>query len=361
MKTYILKRLLLIPPTLLGVLFLNFLLIQWAPGGPVDRALADLQGLSGDVTQIGGGQEVIDLLGGEDTHLYRGGQGIDPELIKSIEKMYGFDQPFWTRFGLMLKRYLTGDLGESYFSRKPVSKLLWSRLPVSISLGLWGTLCVYLLSIFLGMAKARSHGGRFDVWTSFVVIAGYAIPGFLFGVLLIVLFAGGSVWQIFPLRGMVSEGWGQFSFWHKIGDYFWHLALPLLTQVLGGFASLTFLTKNAFLEEFNKPYVLTAYAKGLSETRVLFGHIFRNAFLVLLVGFPQAFLHMFFTSAFLVEIIFSLDGLGLLGFTSAMTRDYPVIFGTLYVFTLLSLLLHLVGDFLYIKVDPRMSFEKQRL
>ena len=359
MSGYFIRRLLLVPPTLLGVLFLNFLLIQSAPGGPVEQAIAELQGLSGDATSFVSGAERPDMSAlNQDTHLYRGGSGLDPQIVRDIEKMYGFDKPFWTRFGLMVQKYLTGDLGMSYFKGRPVNDLIKNCLPVSISLGVWSTLLVYFISIFLGIAKACRHGTSFDVTTSFVVILGYAVPGFLFGVLLILLFAGGSFWSIFPLRGLTSPGWEDFSLLHKVGDYFWHMALPLLTQVLSGFASLTFLTKNAFLEELNKPYVLTAYAKGLTERQVLFGHVFRNAFLVLLVGFPQAFLHMFFTGAFLVEIIFSLDGLGLLGFTAAITRDYPVIFGTLYIFTLLSLFLHIIGDFLYVKVDPRLHFDR---
>ncbi|TGW14554.1 microcin C ABC transporter permease YejB [Candidatus Hepatobacter penaei] len=361
MRGYFLKRVLLAVPTLLGILFLNFLLIQWAPGGPVEQMVAQLQGLSGDGTSGLSGAEQSDMTSfAEDHHLYRGGSGLDPQIIRDIEKMYGFDKPFWTRFLLMIKKYLTGDLGVSYFKGRSVASLIMEKLPVSISLGLWSTLLVYSLSIVLGVAKARAHKTTFDVVTSFVVIIGYAVPGFLFGVLLVLLFAGGSFWSWFPLRGLTSPDFETLSLWGKVCDYFWHMALPLLTQVLSGFASLTFLTKNAFLEEMNKPYVLTAYAKGLSARQVLFGHVFRNACLVLLVGFPQAFLHLFFTGAFLVEIIFSLDGLGLLGFTAAITRDYPVIFGTLYVFTLLSLLLHIVGDFLYMKVDPRVHFEKRR-
>ena len=359
MRGYFLRRLLLVPPTLLGILFLNFLLIQWAPGGPVEQALAELQGLSGDATAFVSGAGPVDAAAlSQDAHLYRGGAGLDPQIVRDIEKMYGFDKPFWTRFGLMVRKYLTGDLGTSYFKGRPVAELVKGALPVSISLGLWSTLLVYFVSIFLGIAKARRHGTKFDVITSFVVILGYAVPGFLFGIVLILLFAGGSFWSIFPLRGLTSPGFEDFSLLHRVGDYFWHMALPLLTQVLTGFASLTFLTKNAFLDEMNKPYVWTAYAKGLSERQVLFGHVFRNAFLVILVGFPQAFLHMFFTGAFLVEIIFSLDGLGLLGFTAAITRDYPVIFGTLYIFTLLSLFLHIIGDFLYVKVDPRLHFDR---
>lgn len=359
MNLYFLKRLLLIVPTLFGVLLLNFMLIQWAPGGPVQQMIAEIQGLSGDATQIGG--QTVDTMASlsVDSALYKEGGGIDPEVIRAIEKMYGFDKPFWVRFGIMVKKYMTGDLGDSFFKHRPVSALILERLPVSISLGLWSTLLVYFVSILLGIQKARRHRDRFDVISSFVVILGYAVPGFLFGVLLIILFAGGSFWSLFPLRGLASPHWADLSMWGKVGDYFWHMALPLLTQVLSGFASLTFLTKNAFLEEMNKPYVITAYAKGLSEYQVLFRHVFRNAFLVLLVGFPQAFLHMFFTGAFLVEIIFSLDGLGLLGFTSAIMRDYPVIFGTLFVFTLFSLVLHLVGDFLYMKVDPRLHFDKK--
>lgn len=358
MQTYFIRRFLLIAPTLLGILFLNFLLIQWAPGGPVEQMIAELQGFSSDSTaHLSGATQNLTLPGSETDSLYRGGQGIDPEMVKEIKKMYGFDKPFWSRFFLMLKKYLTGDLGKSYFKHKQVAELIKEKLPISISLGLWSTFFVYLISITLGVAKARTHQSTFDVITSFAVILGYAIPGFLFGILLVLLFAGGSFWSIFPLRGLTSNHWHELSFFGKMLDYAHHMVLPLLTQVLGGFASLTFLTKNAFLEEFGKPYVVTAYAKGLTQRRVLWGHVFRNAVLVLVVGFPQAFLHLFFTGALLVEIIFSLDGLGFLGFQAALSRDYPVIFGTLYVFTLLSLLLHIVGDWLYMKVDPRLHFE----
>jgi len=359
-RSYFIRRLALVIPTLLSILFLNFLLIQWVPGGPVERMLAEIQGLSSESTSrfSGGNTDTLTSLG-ENTSLYKGGKGLPPKLIKEIEAMYGFDKPFWTRFKNMLTKYLTGDLGKSYFKNETVWNLIKEKMPVSLSLGVWSTVLTYLISVTLGILKARRHRSFFDITTSFIVILGYAIPGFLFGIALIILFAGGSFWSIFPLRGLSSSGFETLSFWGKCADYAYHMALPLLTQVLGSFASLTFLTKNAFLEELNKPYVMTAYAKGLSERQVLWGHVFRNAVLVLVVGFPRAFLNLFFTGALLVEIIFSLDGLGYLGFNAAITRDYPLIFGTLYIFTLTSLILHIIGDWLYTKVDPRLSFKRQ--
>lgn len=358
MVMYLLKRLLLVPPTLLGILFLNFLIVQIAPGGPVEQMIAQMQGIAVDAT--GRLTGVVQDHGGSEDDLYRGGQGLSPELIQEIEKMYGFDKPFWTRFGLTIRNYLRGNFGDSFFRGKPVFELLKERLPVSISLGLWSTLILYGISIPLGVRKALKHGTLFDAWTSVLVIVGYAIPGFLFAILLIVFFAGGSFWSWFPLRGLVSSDWETFSWGHKILDYAWHMALPLLTQVLGGFAALTLLTKNAFLEETCKQYVTTARSKGLTERSILFRHVFRNASLVLVAGFPSALLHLLFTGSLLIEIVFSLDGLGLLGFTAAVNRDYPVIFGTVCVFTLISLLLHILGDFLYVFVDPRIHFEKRK-
>jgi microcin C transport system permease protein len=359
MGSYILKRLLLIIPTLLGILFLNFLIVQIAPGGPVERMIAQLQGNNIDPTARFTGA-TSEMRGGGEPSLYQGAEGLSPEMIRDIEKMYGFDQPFWVRFWRMIKMYLGGDLGESYFRGKPVFDLICERLPISISLGLWSTLILYGVSIPLGIRKAYHNGSSFDSWTSFLIIAGYAIPGFLFAILLIILFAGGSFWSFFPLRGLVSPHWDSLSWGGKILDYFWHMALPLLTQVLGGFAALTLLTKNAFLEEISKQYVMTARSKGLTEGRVLFRHVLRNASLVLIAGFPSAFLHLIFTGALLIEIVFSLDGLGLLGFSAAINRDYPIIFGTLFIFTLLGLLLHIVGDLLYMAVDPRINFDRRR-
>jgi microcin C transport system permease protein len=359
MSPYIIKRILLIPPTLLGILFFNFLLVQFAPGGPVEQMIAEIQGTSmGSGANIGGSGGAVDTAL---THDHTLGQTvIDPELIEQIKKQYGMDKPFWTRFFLMVKKYAQFDLGESYFRGKTVVALIREKLPVSISLGFWSALLVYAISIPLGIAKAVRAGTRFDVWTSFFVILGYAVPGFLFGTLLILFFAGGSFFSWFPLKGLVSANWEQLSWAGKILDYAWHMTLPLLTQVLGGFASLTLLTKNAFLEEMGKQYVLTARAKGLTAKRILWAHIFRNACLVLVVSFPRAFLHLLFTGALLVEILFSLDGLGFLGFNATLTRDYPVIFGTLFVFTLFSLVLHIIGDLLYRQVDPRINFERRQ-
>lgn len=361
MLSYVLKRLTLVPITLFGILCLNFVVVQWAPGGPVERMIGELQGLDGggDLGRLSAGTDTFDASQqGADEGLYRGGSGLDPAIIKQVEKMYGFDKPLWTRFWSMLGRYLRLDLGESYFKRKPVGQLLLSKLPVSISLGFWSVLLVYAVSISLGVAKARRHGRPFDTISSIAVILGYAVPGFLFGLLLIILFAGGSFWSIFPLHGLTSQNAEMWPLGARIADYFWHMVLPLCTQVLGGFASLTLLTKNAFLEELSKPYVTTARAKGLPESKVLYHHVFRNALLVLAVGFPGMFLHMFFTGALLTEVLFSLDGLGLLGYQSMLMRDYPVIFGTLFVFTLFSMLLHLFSDLLYMKIDPRVHFEQ---
>ena len=357
--SYLLKRLLLVIPTLLGILFLNFLIVQLAPGGPVDQMIAQVQGNAVDPSARLSGASP-QFAGAESEHtLYRGADGLSPEIIAEIKRLYGFDQPFWTRFITTLSRYADGDLGVSYFRGERVAQLIWDRLPVSISLGLWSTLILYGVSIPLGMIKARRQGSLFDVWTSVLIIIGYAIPGFLFALMLIILFAGGSFFSFFPLRGLISEEWATLSWAGKVADYAWHMTLPLCTQLLGGFAALTLLTKNAFLEELSKAYVTTARAKGIGGRRVLMGHVFRNASLVLVSRFPAAFLHMFFTGALFVEIVFSLDGLGLLGFTATVNRDYPVIFGTLFVFTLLGLLLHVVGDMLYTLVDPRINFKKQ--
>lgn len=362
MIAYIIRRFLLIFPTVLGILTINFFIIQAAPGGPVEQVIARLQGTDVSATAriSGAGQDEV-VSATKPTFSteskYRGAQGLDPELIKEIEKLYGFDKPVHVRFFMMLKSYARFDLGDSFFRDQSVVQLIISKMPVSISLGLWSTLLIYSLSIPLGIRKAVKHGSRFDVWSSTAVIIGNAVPVFLFAIILIVLFAGGSYFDWFPLRGLTSDNFSDLSLLGKIGDYFWHLALPILALVIGGFATLTMLTKNSFLDEINKQYVVTARSKGITERRVLYGHVFRNAMLIIIAGFPSAFISMFFTGSLLIEIIFSLDGLGLLGFESTINRDYPVMFGTLYVFTLLGLLLKLVSDITYMFVDPRIDFE----
>ena len=355
MLAYICKRLLLIIPTLFGILIINFLIIQAAPGGPVEQAIAKLEGFEGATSRFsGGGAEVS--TGGSN---YRGAQGLDPALIKEIEQQYGFDKPAPERLWIMIKNYAHFDFGSSFFRDAKVTDLILEKMPVSISLGLWSTLIMYLVSIPLGIAKATRHGTHFDVWTSSAIIIGYAIPAFLFAILLIVVFAGGSYWDWFPLRGLTSNNFDQLSLGGKILDYFWHLALPVTALVIGNFATMTFLTKNSFLDEIGKQYVVTAKAKGLSNNRVLYGHVFRNAMLLVIAGFPSAFIGIFFTGSLLVEVIFSLDGLGLMSFEAAVNRDYPVVFGTLFIFTLLGLLVKLIGDLTYSLVDPRIDFERR--
>ncbi|MBT3789759.1 MAG: microcin C ABC transporter permease YejB [Alphaproteobacteria bacterium] len=365
MLAYIIRRLALIIPTLFGIMVLNFFIIQLAPGGPVEQMIAQISGTAVDATARIGGADQGETSSRNNQSAtssggiskYRGAQGLDPEFIKEIEKLYGFDKPVAERFWMMMKNYVQLDFGDSYFRDRAVVDLVLDKMPVSISLGLWTTLLVYLISIPLGVAKAVRDGSRFDVVSSAVVIIGNAIPGFLFAVLLVVLFAGGSYWDVFPLRGLMSENWDSLSTFDKVLDYFWHLALPVIAMVIGGFATLTMLTKNSFIEEINKQYVLTARAKGLSENRVLYGHIFRNAMLIVIAGFPGAFLGILFTGSLLIEVIFSLDGLGLLGFEAALARDYPVVFGTLFFFTLLGLIMNLVGDLMYVIIDPRIDFE----
>ena len=366
MLNYIFKRLFLIIPTLFGILTVNFLIIQAAPGGPVEKAIAQIKGTDVSITEkftsTGGeqsqsSQNKINLNFNESK--YRGSQGIDPDLIKELEKQYGFDKPPLERFFEMIKNYLFFDFGESFYKDQTVIALIIEKLPVSISLGLWTTLLIYLISIPLGIKKAVRDGSKFDVYTSSLIIIGYAIPGFLFAIFLIVIFAGGSYLDIFPLRGLVSDNWDQLPFFNKILDYFWHLALPVLAMVIGGFASLTMLTKNSFLDEINKQYVMTAKAKGVGEQKVLYGHVFRNAMLIVISGFPSAFINILFTSSLLIEVIFSLDGLGLLGFEAALGRDYPVVFGSLYIFTLIGLLLRLASDLTYVLIDPRIDFESR--
>ncbi len=356
MLAYALRRILLMVPTLFAIILVNFVIVQAAPGGPVDQLIAELRGTAGSgLGQVGGG-------GGElrststSANQNRGARGLDPDFIVQLNKLYGFDKPAPERFWRMLKDYLHFDFGTSFYQGQPVIDLIAQKLPVSISLGLWTTLLTYLISIPLGIRKAVTDGSTCAVWTSGVIVVGYALPGFMFAVLLIVLFAGGSYLSWFPLRGLVSDNWASYSWPHRIGDYFWHIALPVLSLVISGFASLTMLTKNCFLDEINKQYVVTARAKGLSERRVLYGHVFRNAMLLVIAGFPAAFIGILFTGALLVEVIFSLDGLGLLGFQAAIGRDYPIMFGTLYVYTLVGLALKLLSDLSYMFVDPRIDF-----
>ncbi|HLW91572.1 MAG TPA: microcin C ABC transporter permease YejB [Roseiarcus sp.] len=360
MLGYIARRLLLMVPTIFGIIFISFVIVQFVPGGPVERAIAQLQGfdegggLGGGTGQIGAGATAH---AGDISSHYRGAQGLDPKFIKELEKQYGFDKPAPERFWLLIKNYATFNLGESYFRNEPVLSLVKEKLPVSISLGLWMTTISYAISIPLGVRKAVKDGSRFDTWTSAVVIVGYAIPSFLFGVLLIVLFCGGSFWQIFPLRGLTSDDFADFSWPHKILDYLWHITLPVSALVLGSFATTTLLTKNSFLDEIKKAYVQTARMKGLTERRVLYGHVFRNAMLIVIAGFPGSFIFAFFTGSLLIERIYSLDGLGNLSYQSLIDRDYPVVLGTLYIFSLLGLLVNLVSDLTYTVIDPRIDFE----
>ena len=366
MLAYIIRRLLLIIPTLLGIMIINFAIVQVAPGGPVEQTIAELEGRGISATQrftTSGGETVSPEpapAGGESSH-YRGARGLDPAFIEEIKKLYGFDKPPVERFVDMMKNYVRFDFGESFFKGRPVVDLVIEKFPVSISLGLWTTLLVYLISIPLGIKKAVRDGSRFDIWTSVVIITGNAIPSFLFAVLLIVLFAGGSYLNWFPLRGLVSDNWSDMSWPQRIADYFWHLALPLAALLVGSFATLTMLTKNSFLEQINQQYVTTARAKGLTERRVLYGHVFRNAMLIVIAGFPSAFIGILFTSSLLIEIIFSLDGLGQLGYEAVINRDYPIIFATTYFFTLLGLVMNLIGDLTYTLVDPRIDFESRRV
>lgn len=374
MATYLLKRFLLIFPTLLGIMLFAFVIIQFAPGGPVERMIAQLMGHSssiagrmgggtGDGLGAGAGQAGAMGQGSADavTSKYRGAQGLDPAFIKSLEKQFGFDKPAHERFFLMMKNYLTFDFGKSYFRDIPVLDLIKEKLPVSISLGLWMTLLTYLISIPLGIRKAVNDGTRFDTWTSGVLVVGYAIPGFLFAVLLLILFAGSSFFQWFPSRGLFSDNWDDLSLFGKIRDYFWHLTLPMIAMAIGSFTTMTFLTKNSFLDEIRKQYVVAARAKGLSEPQVLYGHVFRNAMLLIIAGFPAAFISAFFSGSLLIETIFSLDGLGLLSMESIEKRDYPVVFASLYIFSLVGLVVGILSDFLYTMVDPRIDFETREV
>lgn len=360
-------------PTLFGIMLISFVVVQFAPGGPVERIIAQLQGNdAGATSRIGGGGGDV---GGGAAHgaagqgagmdsKYRGAQGLDPKFIAELEKQFGFDKPAWQRFALMLKNYATFDFGRSYFRDQPVLSLIAQKLPVSITLGLWMTLLSYAISIPLGISKAVRDGTRFDTWTSTVIIIGYAIPSFLFAILLIVLFAGGSfptIGQLFPLRGLTSENFADLSTFGKVKDYLWHITLPITAMALGSFATSTFLTKNSFLDEIKKQYVQTARMKGLSERQVLYGHVFRNAMLIVVSGFPGAFVHAFFTGSLLIETIFQLDGLGLLSYESIVNRDYPVVFANLYIFALLGLVVNLLSDVTYMWIDPRIDFETREV
>ena len=393
MGAYILRRLLLIIPTMLGIMAISFAVIQFAPGGPVEQVIAELTGqggsasdrLSGAGSDLGGGSQIDRA--GDTASKYRGAQGLDPQFIEKLEKQFGFDKPPLERFGLMIWNYARFDFGESYFRKVTVIDLILEKMPVSISLGLWITLISYSISIPLGIRKAVKDGSSFDVWTSGVIIVAYAIPGFLFAILLLVVFAGGSYFDWFPLRGLLSEGldagacapldWvgfaagfpfrlnGGFQPVHCLTvvapDYFWHLTLPLLSLVLASFATTALLTKNSFLDEIRKQYVITARAKGLTDRQVLYGHVFRNAMLIVVAGFPGAFISAFFTGSLLIETIFSLDGLGLLGYRSVIERDYPVVFATLYIFSLMGLLVGLLSDLIYTWIDPRIDFESRQV
>jgi microcin C transport system permease protein len=366
MIAYTFRRLLLMIPTLLGIMIVNFVIVQAAPGGPVELMIARIKGQASEATARLGGSPGGEVAGARTSAptasgeaRYRGARGIDPDLIRQLEKQYGFDRPPAERFLVMMRNYLRFDFGTSFFRDERVVDLVIQKLPVSISLGLWTTLLIYLVSIPLGVAKAVRDGSTFDVWTSAVVIVGYAIPGFLFAIMLIVLFAGGSFLAWFPLRGLVSDHWAALSWPARVGDYFWHIALPVTALLVGSFASLTMLTKNSFMEEIGKQYVVTARSKGLSKQRVLYGHVFRNAMLLVVAGFPAAFIGILFTGALLIEVIFSLDGLGLLGFEAAVNRDYPIMFGTLYIYTLIGLLLNLISDLTYAAIDPRIDFARR--
>ena len=361
MGAYILRRLLLIIPTLIGIMVINFTLTQFVPGGPIEQVLARLEG-GGDAFQtIAGGGDAgggMDEMAGGDER-YIGSRGLPPEFIADLERQFGFDKPPLQRFLDMMWNYMRFDFGESYFRSISVVDLVLEKMPVSITLGLWSTLIAYLISIPLGIRKAVKDGTPFDTWTSGAIIVGYAIPGFLFAILLLVLFAGGSYFKWFPLRGLTSDNWDQLSMLGKVGDYFWHIALPVLASTISSFATLTLLTKNSFLEEIKKQYVMTARAKGLTESAVLYGHVFRNAMLIVIAGFPSVFVAVFFGGSLIIETIFSLDGLGRLGFEAAVSRDYPVIFGTLFFFGLMGLLMGILSDLMYVWIDPRIDFERR--
>jgi microcin C transport system permease protein len=345
---YSVKRILLMIPTLFGVMLITFVITQFVPGGPVDKLIAEIEGHG-----RGGGE-----VGTSVSSMYRGSSGLDDERLQKLKKLYGFDRPPVERFLVMMKNYLMFDLGESYYYHRSVADLVISRLPVSMSLGLWSFMIVYGVCIPLGIRKAVQDGSRFDIFSSTIILIGYAIPGFVLGIILIVLFGGGSFWNIFPLRGLVSDNWGTLSIGMKIMDYLWHMVLPITASAVGSLAVMTMLTKNSFLEEINKQYVLTARAKGLSEHQVLYNHVFRNAIIPIITGFPGYFIASFFTGSLLIETIFSLNGMGMLAYESVMNRDYPVVLGTLYFFTVIGLVSRLLSDLSYVVVDPRISFER---
>lgn len=358
MRNYIIKRLILIPITLLGILTLNFIIVQFAPGGPVEHVLAQYRGMNTDATSSISGQASAHMEGSTSSK-YQGASGVPQDLIKELEKQFGFDKPAHIRFFKMIKDYSVFDFGKSFYQNKTVGQLILERMPVSVSLGLWSTLIIYLISIPLGIKKAVNDGSKFDIITSFGIVIGSAMPVFLFAVFLIVFFAGGTYFNWFPLHSLTSDNWADLSLFGKIKDYFWHITLPVTAMVIGGFASLTMLTKNSFLDEINKQYVLTAKAKGLNQNQILYGHVFRNAMLIVISGFPSLLIKMLFTGSLLIEVIFSLNGLGLLGYQAIMTRDYPVIFGTMYIFALLGLVLKLISDITYCLIDPRINFESR--
>jgi microcin C transport system permease protein len=371
MTAYIIRRILFMIPTMLGIMLVAFAVVQFAPGGPVEQVIAKLSGSdTGATSRISGspggdfgsrgqvqGGSGVDAVSSK----YRGAQGLDPEFIKKLEKQFGFDKPAPERFALMLWNYARFDFGKSYFRDVSVLQLIKEKLPVSMSLGITMTLLTYLISIPLGIRKAVDDGSRFDMWTSSVIIVGYAIPGFLFAILLIILFAGGSFLDIFPLRGLFSDNWSQLPWYKKAADFAWHMVLPVASMGLSAFATMTLLTKNSFLEEIRKQYVLTARAKGCGRNQVLYGHVFRNAMLIVIAGFPSAFVHAFFTGSLLIETIFSLDGLGLLGFESVLNRDYPVVFATLFIFSLIGVVVNLISDLTYTWIDPRIDFESREV
>lgn len=362
MGAYLIRRLLLVIPTLWAIITINFFIVQIAPGGPVDQAIAAIEfghqgGMPGGGGEGMGATHARTGVGNVGDDQYRGARGLDPEVIAEITKRYGFDKPLYERYFTMLWNYVRFDFGDSLFRSASVIQLIKDSMPVSITLGLWGTLIIYLFSIPLGIRKAVYNGSRFDIWSSAFIIIGYAIPAFLFAILLIVLFAGGSYYDLFPLRGLVSANFDTLPWYQKITDYLWHITLPVLATVIGGFAALTMLTKNAFLDEIRKQYVVTARAKGVSESAILRNHVFRNAMLLVIAGFPATFISMFFTGSLLIEVMFSLNGLGLLGYEATVSRDYPVMFGTLYIFTLIGLLLNILSDISYTLVDPRIDFE----
>ena len=363
MARYLLRRMLLVVPTLLGIMVLNFAIVQFAPGGPIEQIAAEMMGATASTTDsISSSGDAGMVANSSDAGAaggFAGAAGLDPVLVAELEAQYGFDKPLHERFVIMIWQYLHFDFGMSYYQDRPVLGLVGERLPVSISLGLWSLLLIYLISIPLGVRKAVLNGTPFDIWTSAVIFTAYAIPGFLFAIMLVVLFAGGYYWDLFPLRGLVSANFDMLSTTEQIADYFWHLALPIISLTVGGFATLTMLTKNSFLEEINKQFVLTARAKGISKTRVLYGHVFRNAMLIVIASFPATFVGILFTGSLLIEVIFSLDGIGLLGYEAILKRDYPIIFGTLFVFTLLGLVMNIVGDLVYTLVDPRIDFESR--